>query len=235
MTAMFTARRPSTLKPSNSGGGSDWIAWTCATSDSIWSGRRDDAQLTRLDRVEQPAPPEIVPEARQRRELLPRELLLGLQLFVQHPGLDQFAIHQRHALAPGAVELGELGLALAVLLLPRELGAELLEPLAGDAPERLQPVIREALVALVRAAEVLLERRHLLLDAHRRAFLQLEAVEQAVAIVIERRELLLQLDAIAEQRKQPFVFDVGFAAGEPMQQPAQVFRQAHSPQPSLPA
>ena len=156
-------------------------------------------------------------------------------MLVQHPGLDQFAIHERHAVAPGAVEIGELGLALAVLLLPREFGAELLEPLAGDAPERLQLVIREALVALVRAAEVLLERRHLLLDAHRRAFLQLEPVEQPVAIVVERREFFLELDAIAEQREEPFVFDGGFATGEPVGQPAQAFRQAHSPQPSLPA
>ncbi len=235
MTARFTARRPSTLKPSNSGGGSDWIA--CDLRDQRFDlvGGRDDAQLARLDRVEQPAPAEIVPEALQRRELLPGQLLLGLQLLAQHPGLDQFALHQRHALALGAVELGELGLALAILLLPREFGAELLEPLAGDAPERLQLEIREALVALVGAAEVLLERRHLLLDAHRRAFLQLEAVEQPVALVVERREFLLELDAIAEQREQPFVFDGWFATGQPVGQPAQALRQAHSPQPALPA
>ena len=56
-----------------------------------------------------------------------------------------------------------------------------------------------------------------------------------MAVVIERCEFFLELDAIAEQREEPFVFDGGFAAGEPVGQPTQVFRQAHSPQSSLPA
>ncbi len=163
------------------------------------------------------------------------ELLLRLQLLAQHARLAQLAVDDGDALALLALEFRQLLPALAVLLLPRKFGAELLQPLAGRPPQRLELVIGEALVALFGPAEVLLERRHLLLDAHRRAFLQLQAVEQAMAIVVERSELFLELDAIAEEREQALVFDGGFAAGQAVSQPAQAFRQAHAPQPAPPA
>ena len=173
-----------------------------------------------------------MPEALQLREALSRQFLLGLQLLAQDARLGQFAFDDGDALALRALEFGQLLPALAIFLLAREFRAELLEPLAGGAPQRLELVVSEALVTFVRAPEVLLERGHLLLDAHRRAFLQLQPVEQAVTIVVERREFFLELDPIAEEREQPLVFDGGFAAGEAEGQPAQAFRQTHAPQPA---
>ena len=123
------------------------------------------------------------------------------------------------------LELRELRLALAILLLARELGGELLEAPRSDAPERLQLEIGQALVPFPGPPEIFLERGELLLDAHRRAFLQLQPVEQAMPLVVERVQFLLELRPVAEQLEQPLVFDGGFATAESIRQPPQAFRQ----------
>ncbi len=150
-----------------------------------------DAEAPRLDGVAQAPAPEVVPEASQPRQLLLGEALLGLQLVGEHARLEQLALDLRQSLAPGSLEEGQLLLALAVLLLPREFAGELLEAPRRAAPDRPQLEVRQALVAFFRLAQVLLERRELLLDAHRGAFLQLQAVEQALPLVVERVEFLL--------------------------------------------
>ncbi len=124
------------------------------------------------------------------------------------------------------LEHRQLLLALAVLLLPDELGRELLEAARRSPPHRPQLEIRQALVALVGPPEILLQRRELLLDAHRRAFLQLEPVEQALALVVERGQFLLELGPIAEQRDQAFVLGRDALPGEATGQATQARHRA---------
>ena len=154
--------------------------------------------------------------------------MLGLQLVRQDPRLDELAIDVGDLRALHPFELGQLQLALAVLLLARELVRKLLEPVRRRAPDGAQLEIREALVALVRAAEVLLERGQLLLDAHRGAFLQLEAVEQPMALVVERAQLLLQFGAIAEQRDEALVVGGKVPSGEAVREAPQAVSEAHT-------
>ena len=190
--------------------------------------RRVDPEPARLDRLTQPASPKVVPEAVQVREALLAELLLGLQLVGEHARLAQLALDVVEPLAARPFEDRQLLLALAVLLLAGQLAREVLEPARRRAPHGAQLEIGQALVAFVRSAEVLLEGSELLLDAHGCAFLQLEAVEQAMALVVERAQFLLQLGAIAEQRDQPLVLGRHALPRQPTGQAAQAVRSGHA-------
>ena len=88
------------LMPSNTGAGSASIA--CMRSPRSVTAAMAASMRPRAlcDRLGEFAPPEIIPEASQLREALPRQLLLGLQLVGQHAGLDEFALDLGHARAP---------------------------------------------------------------------------------------------------------------------------------------
>jgi hypothetical protein len=74
----------------------------------------------------------------------------------------------------------------------------------------------------------LLERRELLLDAHRGAFLELQPVEQAVPLVVDLPQFLLEFRAVAEQLEQSLILGMGVASREAVCQPPQAVRNSHA-------
>ena len=95
-------------------------------------------------------------------------------------------------------------------------------------PDGAQLEIGEALVAFRRASEILLERVELLLDTHGGAFLELEPVEQPVALLVEGVQFLLELRTVAEQRDEPLVLRRHVPAREPGGEPTQAVGEAHA-------
>ncbi len=90
--------------------------------------RRVELQLPAGNRLLEATSPEMVPETAQRGEPLPVGGLLRLELVRDDSRLVQLAVHVVQSIALAALEVQELLLALAILLLARELRCELLEP-----------------------------------------------------------------------------------------------------------
>ena len=86
-----------------------------------------DAHATRVDFLAQRTAFEIIPEPAQRLQPLVGELLLREQLVVLQVRIDDLALDRVDAAVLSALELGELLLAFAILLLARELGRERLD------------------------------------------------------------------------------------------------------------
>jgi hypothetical protein len=101
----------------------------------------------------------------------------------------------------------------------------LIESPRARAPNGAQLEIGEALEPFVRAAEILLQRVDLLLGPHRRAFLELQPVEQAMTLVVDRSQFLLELGPVPEQRDETLVLHGGFTARQAIDQLSQGFRQ----------
>src|SRR5579862_688050 len=91
--------------------------------------------------------------------------------------------------------------ALALLLLPRQIGDELCEELTPALPQATQLIEDERSVGGLGRAEARLERTHHVLDALRRCLLLLDEILEAVDLVLQSGVCLLQLGAIAEQCK----------------------------------
>ena len=129
ITARFTARRPSTLSDSNTGGGSASIACLRSLrSVTIVSAESTRSALAAIASSRRRRP-EVIPESSECRQPLLRELLFGLQLVRQHPGLDHSRSTSERRARFSRSNSDELLPALAVLLLLRELLGELLESL----------------------------------------------------------------------------------------------------------
>ena len=73
-------------------------------------------------------PAKVVPESAHGLEPFAVRRLLRLELVDEDPRLVDLAVHIIESVAPVALEFGELLLALAIFLLPRQLGGELLQP-----------------------------------------------------------------------------------------------------------
>src|SRR5688572_20363353 len=101
------------------------------------------------------------------------QLVLRDQLIALQRRIDDLALDRVNAAALPSLELRELLLALAILLLAAQFRGEELEAFRGTAPDRAQLKIRDALGGLLGPPEIALERRHLLLGALRRTFLEL--------------------------------------------------------------
>src|SRR4029077_1094055 len=110
----------------------------------------------------------------------------------------------------------------------RELGRKRLDAPRGAAPQGAQLKVGDGLGGFLGPAEGALERGHLLLRAVGRALLELQPVEQPVALVIERIEFLLELRAVLEQRDEALVLGRGSAVGQPVEEATQTLKQAHA-------
>ncbi len=94
--------------------------------------------------------------------------------------------------------LGEVRTTLALFLLSRQVRDELLDQLAPGLPEATQLVEHERRITALRIGEAHLERAEHLLHALRRAFLLLDAVLEAIDLILQPAIGLLELGTLAE-------------------------------------
>src|SRR6185436_19865743 len=95
-------------------------------------------------------------------------------------------------------------------------------------PDGPQLKIGDGLRGFLGPAEITLERGHLLFRALRRAFLELQAIEHPVALVVERIEFLLEFSTVVEQRDETLVLGGGSTPGQPVEETAPAVKQAHA-------
>src|SRR5262245_50637104 len=103
---------------------------------------------------------------------------------------------------------------LAVFELAREIRDELFDQLATELPEPAQLIEHERGIAALLRAEPLLERRQHFLHARGRAFLLLDAILEAIDLVLELAVGFLELRAILEKREYPGLFPGFFFLAE---------------------
>ena len=115
------------------------------------------------------------------------------------------SIEIRQLAATGLVELDHLPALLAIRLLLPELLGEPRYSRARRAPHRAQLKVHERVHGDLGVAQVLFEHLHVFLGARCSGFLIANLLEKLETLVLQPRQLLLELGAIPEQLQQALV------------------------------
>ena len=111
----------------------------------------------------------------------------------------------KNTVPPALVVIDELPAVLAICLLLLQLHSEPRHARTGGAPQSLQLEVDERMHRNLGIAEILFEHLHVFLGACCRGFLIANLLEQLQALVLQPRQLLLELGAIPEQLQQALV------------------------------